>query len=58
MLKAVSIAALMVLLAVPQLLHAQANSLFVEDLTWEEVAAALKAVIKPVDSTLRFEEVR
>lgn len=43
MLKAVSIAALMVLLAVPQVLHAQANSLFVEDLTWEEVAAALKA---------------
>ena len=43
MLKSVSLAALLVLLAVPQVVHAQASSLFIEDLTWEEVAAALKA---------------
>jgi len=43
MLKTVSLAALLVLLAVSPVVHAQANSLFIEDLTWEEVAAALKA---------------
>ena len=43
MLKSASIAALVVLLAVPRVVYAQANSLFIEDLTWEEVAAALKA---------------
>ena len=43
MLKSVSLAALLVVLAIPHVVHAQANSLFIEDLTWEEVAAALKA---------------
>ena len=43
MLKSVSLAALVVLLAVPKVVDAQASSLFIEDLTWEEVAAALKA---------------
>lgn len=43
MVKHVSLAALLVLLAVPHVAQAQANSLFIEDLTWEEVAAALKA---------------
>ena len=42
MLKSASIAALVVLLAVPRVVYAQGNSLFIEDLTWEEVAAALK----------------
>ncbi|MGE0816064.1 MAG: creatininase family protein [Vicinamibacterales bacterium] len=43
MLKTVSLAAWLALLAVPHVVHAQAGSLFIEDLTWEEVAAALKA---------------
>ncbi len=43
MVRLVSLAALLVLLAVPHVVQAQANSLFIEDLTWEEVAAALKA---------------
>jgi len=43
MLKSAPLAALLVLLAVPHVVQAQATSLFIEDLTWEEVAAALKA---------------
>jgi creatinine amidohydrolase len=43
MVKTASLAALLVLLAVPHVVHAQADSLFIEDLTWEEVASALKA---------------
>jgi creatinine amidohydrolase len=40
--KTASLAALLVLLAVPHVAHAQA-SVFIEDLTWVEVDAALKA---------------
>jgi len=43
MTKPASLAALLVLLALPPVVHAQANSVFIEDLTWVEVDAALKA---------------
>ncbi|MGE4066414.1 MAG: creatininase family protein [Vicinamibacterales bacterium] len=41
--KFMSLAALLVVLAMPHVAHAQSDSLFIEDLTWEEVAAAIKA---------------
>ena len=43
MLTRLSLAALLVLMAIPKVVYGQSNSLFIEDLTWEEVAAAIKA---------------
>ena len=43
MLKIMPLAALLALLAVPHVVHAQVTSVFIEDLTWVEVDAALKA---------------
>ena len=41
MLKTMPLAALLALLAVPHVVHAQVTSVFIEDLTWVEVDAAL-----------------
>lgn len=41
--KPASLAALLLFLALPSVVHAQPTSVFIEDLTWEEVAAALNA---------------